>query len=132
MRHLESGVTTNRIEHLWARLVGAISGGGASGADRKINCNNFTVIAIDPTLLAADDWVVTEAARFAGWIKSATPADAGKPVLLPGDVERNTRARHMREGLLLSRGAIKTLKDAATLAGASAKLVEDFVSDATF
>ena len=51
--------------------------------------------------------------------------------MLPGDVERNTRARHLREGLLLSTGAIKTLKDAATLAGASAKLIEDFISTTT-
>ena len=109
-------------------MAGAISGGGASGVDRKINCNNFTVIAIDPTLLAADDWIVTEAARFSEWIKSATPADAGKPVLMPGDVERNTRARHIRDGLLLSTGALKTLKDAAMLAGAPVKLVEDFIS----
>ncbi|MBC7622013.1 MAG: Ldh family oxidoreductase [Aeromicrobium sp.] len=109
-------------------MAGAISGGGASGPDRIINCNNFTVIAIDPTLLAADDWIVTEAARFAEWIKSATPAVDGKPVLLPGDVERHTRARHLRDGLLVSAGAIKTLTDAATLAGAPVKLVEDFIS----
>ncbi len=112
-------------------MAGAISGGGASGAERKINCNNFTVIAIDPTLLAADDWIVAEAARFSDWIKSATPADAGKPVLLPGDVERNTRARHLRDGLWLSAGAINTLKDAATLAGASGELVGDFILGVT-
>ena len=112
-------------------MAGAISGGGASGAERKINCNNFTVIAIDPTLLAADDWIGVEAARFAEWIKSATPSVVGKPVLLPGEVERNARARHLRDGLLLSAGTIKTLKDAATLAGAPVKVVEDFVSVAS-
>ena len=108
-------------------MAGAISGGGASGADKRINSNNFTVIAIDPNQLAADDWIGTEAARFSGWVKSSTPADAGKPVLLPADVERNARVRHMRDRLLLSAGAIKTLKDAAALAGASVKLVEDFM-----
>ena len=111
-------------------MAGAISGGGASGADKKINCNNFTVIAINPNQLSTDNWVGDEAARFSAWVKSSKPTDADKPVLLPGEVERATRARHLREGLPLSRSAIQTLSEAAKLAGAPATLIEQFISTA--
>ena len=111
-------------------MAGAISGGGASGADKKINCNNFTVIAIDSSQLAADDWIGDEAARFSAWVKSSKPTDAGKPVLLPGEVERAARARHLREGLPLAGSAIQTLREAAKLACAPATLIEQFISTA--
>jgi uncharacterized oxidoreductase len=112
-------------------MAGAISGGGTSGADKKINCNNFTVIAIDAAQLAPGDAVRTEAAHFVEWIKSATPTDASRPVLLPGDVERAARTRQLQTGLQLGPGAIKTLTDAAKLAGAPATLMEQFISTAT-
>ena len=111
-------------------MAGAISGGGASCADGKINCNNFTVIAIDPGQLAADDWISNEAARFSAWVKSSKPTDAGKPVLLPGEIERAALARHLCEGLPLARSVIQALTDAAKLAGAPAKLIEQFISTA--
>ena len=111
-------------------MAGALSGGGASGADKKINCNNFTVFAIDPSQLAADDMIGSEAARFSDWIKSATPTHADKPVLLPGEVERAARVRNLRDGLLLANSAIQTLKDAAELAGAPATLISRFVATA--
>lgn len=108
-------------------MAGAISGGGASGADKRINCNNFTVIAIDPNQLAADDWIGTEAVRFSAWVKSSMPADPGKAVLLPGEVERAARVRHLRDGLPLEESTIQTLKEAALLAGAPVSLIDDFV-----
>ena len=109
-------------------MAGAISGGGASGADKKINCNNFTVIAIDPNQLSADDWIGTEAARFSAWVKSSMPTDTGRPVLLPGEVEHAALVRHLRDGLPLAESAIQTLKEAAMLAGAPVALIDDFAS----
>ena len=105
-------------------MAGAISGGGASGADRKINCNNFTVIAIDTTRLSADRAVENEAAQFADWIRSATPADSSRPVLLPGDVERANLERHRRDGIPLDDGVLTALRDAATASGLNADIVD--------
>lgn len=107
-------------------MAGAISGGGASGADRKINCNNFTIIAID-TQRIADGSIEHEAAQFADWIKSATPADASRPVLLPGDVERATLARHAREGIPLDEGVLAALREAAVAAGLPADIVNQIL-----
>jgi hydroxycarboxylate dehydrogenase B len=104
-------------------MAGAISGGGASGAERKINCNNFTVIAIDTKRISADQTVGSEAALFSDWIRSATPADASRPVLLPGDVERAALMRNRRDGIFLDEGVLAMLRDAATAAGLDTDIV---------
>ncbi|MBL8524665.1 MAG: Ldh family oxidoreductase [Betaproteobacteria bacterium] len=103
-------------------MAGAISGGGTSGAGRKINCNNFTIIAID-TQRVAGGAIEHEAALFTDWIKSATPAETSRPVLLPGDVERATQSRHRRDGIPLDEGVLAALREAAIAAGLSADIV---------
>lgn len=108
-------------------MAGALSGGGSSGPDRKINCNNFTVIAIDHSRIAGGDAISTEAAAFADWIKSATPIDETRPVMLPGEVERAHKARAMRDGLALDDGVIDALKEAATMADLPSAIVADIL-----
>lgn len=109
-------------------MAGALSGGGASGPQRKINCNNFTVIAIATETLAPDGSISNEAAHFAEWIRSATPIDPQRPVLLPGDIERAARARHLREGLLLDGALIQVLHDAAAMAGTPKSKIDQLLS----
>ncbi len=109
-------------------MAGALSGGGASGRDREINCNNFTIIAIDTTRVAADRYIENEAAQFAEWIRSATPTDASRPVLLPGDIERSALARHLRDGIPLDDGVLASLREAAVTAGLSADIVNQFLN----
>jgi uncharacterized oxidoreductase len=109
-------------------MAGALSGGGASGPTRRVNCNNFTVIAIDHRRLAVDGSIETEAAQFADWVQSATPVHAGQAVILPGDIERLALARNTRLGLILDPALVQSVRDAATLAGASPTLVDDFIS----
>lgn len=108
-------------------MAGAISGGGASGAGRKINCNNFTVIAIDTKRISASGDIEAEAAQFADWIRSAMPADASRPVLLPGDIERANLALHQRNGIPLDEGVLAALRDAATAAGLNANIVNHYL-----
>jgi LDH2 family malate/lactate/ureidoglycolate dehydrogenase len=109
-------------------MSGALSGGGAGGPDRKVNCNNFTIIAIDPARVGRDDAIVDEATRFAGWIKSAAPTDPARPVLLPGEQERSTAARHLRDGLPLDPGVIATLRDTAIKVDLPAGMVDDLLN----
>ncbi len=111
-------------------MAGALSGGGTSGPSRNINCNNFTVIAIAPGQLAPDGSIADEAAHFADWIRSTSPADPERPVMLPGDIERAARARHLRDGLPLDAGLMQALKDAATLAGAPMAKIDQLLSGA--
>ncbi len=108
-------------------MAGALSGGGASGQDRKVNCNNFTVIAIDTTKLSPDRRVESEAAQFVEWIRSATPTDTSRPVLLPGDIERATLARNQRDGIPLDDSILATLREAAVTVGLAAGIVNQFL-----
>lgn len=105
-------------------MAGALSGGGASGQGRKVNCNNFTVIAIDAAQLHDGATAALEAGEFIDWIKSATPVDAARPVLMPGDVERNARAERMKHGVPLDDGVLEALRDAAKLTGLNPSIVD--------
>lgn len=113
-------------------MAGALSGGGTSGADRNINCNNFTVIAIAPKQLALDGSIARETAQFGDWIRSASPVDASRPVMLPGEVERAARARHLSDGLPLDQAAIRNLQEAAAVAGAPAAHIDKLILAALF
>ena len=109
-------------------MAGAISGGGASGAERKVNCNNFTVIAIDTKRISASGAIEGEAEQFANWIRSATPTDNSRPVQLPGDIERANLARHRRDGIPLDEGVLTALREAATMAGLDADVVNQSIA----
>ena len=120
---LEAGHKGYALSLMVDLMAGALSGGGASAGDRKINCNNFTVIAIDAAQLTGNDAVVAEAAALAAWIKSATPIDDTRPVMLPGEVERAHRARALREGIAMDAGVLASLREAASMAGLSSAIV---------
>ena len=105
-------------------MAGALSGGGASGPAQQVNCNNLTVIAIDQAQLAENGAVADEAARFAGWLKSSTPIESDRPVLIPGDSERALRIRQLRDGIALDAGVIVALEEAAVAAGLPVIVVE--------
>ena len=105
-------------------MAGALSGGGASGQGRKVNCNNFTVIAIDAAKLHDDSTAALQAAEFVEWIKSATPTDAARPVLVPGDVERNARTARLAQGVPVDDGVLQALRDAAKLTGLNPGIVD--------
>lgn len=105
-------------------MAGALSGGGASGADRTVNCNNFTVIAIDAEKLHDGATATQQAAEFIEWIQSATPTDASRPVLMPGDVERNARTERLKRGIPVDDGVLQSLRDAARQAGLDPVIVD--------
>jgi len=105
-------------------MAGALSGGGASGGARKFNCNNYTVIAIAERQLAADGSIAEEARQFADWVRSSTPVDAALPVRMPGDVERASCSRQLRDGLELDESVRQSLCDAAGVVGVPLSAVE--------
>ena len=104
-------------------MAGALSGGGASGPNQPINTNNFTAIAISPQAMGRRAEIAQEAERFSNWLRSSTPTDPARPVLLPGDVERAQRDKHLASGLTLGEGLVQALQEAAQLVGFAPELV---------
>jgi len=80
-------------------LAGAIATGKSSDPANQVLCNNMLSIYIAPQVYDAQGSVAGEVARFLAWVKASPPRQPGEPVLLPGDVERQTRAERTAQGI---------------------------------
>ena len=82
-------------------LAGALTLGRSSDPGDTVLRNNMLSIYIAPSVYDPGGEVLREVRRFVDWVKASPPATAGQPVLAPGDVERETRARRLRDGVPL-------------------------------
>ena len=79
-------------------LAGAIATGKSSDPADEVLRNNMLSIYIAPEVYDEHGGVAREVARFLDWVKASPPLRPGLPVLLPGEIERKTRAERMRRG----------------------------------
>jgi uncharacterized oxidoreductase len=101
-------------------LAGGLSGGGTVQPEnprRGGTINNMFSIVVDPARLAGTDWLRREIDGFVGYVKASPPADASKPVLVPGDPERLARAERGRDGIPLDAGTWSQLLEAGETMG---------------
>lgn len=85
-------------------LAGALTGGGSTHpqnptAGRLVN--NMLSVVFDPAAFSGKDAFAADIARLASWVKASPPATPDGEVLLPGEVERRTRAQRLRDGIAL-------------------------------
>jgi uncharacterized oxidoreductase len=104
-------------------LAGALSTGRSSDPADTVLRNNMLSIYIAPDVYDSEGVVAREAARFVDWVKASPPATPGQPVLLPGEVERLTRARRMAEGIAIDDKTWSDLLAAAASVGIPAETV---------
>src|SRR3989449_3463171 len=83
-------------------LAGALSGGqttnpGNATAGRLVN--NMLSLVFDAEPFCGAAAFEAEIARLAAWVKASPPVVPGEEVLLPGEIERRTRARLERAGI---------------------------------
>ena len=74
-------------------------------------------LLVDTRRLGTGEWLAERMADFAAILHSTPPADAARPVLLPGEIELGRRERQLREGLNLEPGVVEKLE--ALAAGAA-------------
>ncbi|TMG98482.1 MAG: malate dehydrogenase, partial [Betaproteobacteria bacterium] len=110
-------------------LAGAISTGRSSDPDDTVLRNNMLSIYIAPAVYDSDGAVSREVARFVEWVKASPPAVTGQPVLLPGEVERATRAQRSAQGIAIDDQTWKDLVAAAASVGMSAESAMAMVAD---
>ena len=101
-------------------LAGAISTGRSSDPNDTVLRNNMLSIYVAPDVYDSGGGVAREAARFVDWVKASPPATPGQPVLLPGEVERMTRARRLAEGIAIDDKTWTDLVGAAESVGIAA------------
>jgi hydroxycarboxylate dehydrogenase B len=96
-------------------LAGALTGGGTTdpaGPGAKSLANNMLSLYLTPDVLGTGSGYAAEAARLVAWIRSAKPVAPDGRVLLPGEIERETRAKREAEGIPLddtTAGEIRTI-----------------------
>jgi hydroxycarboxylate dehydrogenase B len=108
-------------------LAGALTGGGAGHpdnptADRPIN--NLLSILIDPERLAGSSALAADLERLCAFVTASPPATRGGKVLLPGEVERRTRAERMAHGIPLDPNTLAQLRGAARSVGLAETEIE--------
>ncbi|MEO8740173.1 MAG: malate/lactate/ureidoglycolate dehydrogenase [Casimicrobiaceae bacterium] len=101
-------------------LAGAISTGKSSDPEDTVLRNNMLSIYIAPDVYDSDGAVAREAARFIEWVKASPPAMPGQAVLMPGEIERMTRARRSVDGVALDDKTLADLVVAAESTGIAA------------
>jgi hydroxycarboxylate dehydrogenase B len=85
-------------------FAGALSGGyttNPANATAGRLVNNMLSVVFDAEAFCGAEAFNTEVARFAAWVKGSPPITKDGAILLPGDLERRTRARLERDGIAL-------------------------------
>jgi uncharacterized oxidoreductase len=85
-------------------FAGALSGGlttNPANATANRLVNNMLSIVFDADAFCGAQAFREEIARMASWVRASPPIAAGSDVLLPGEIERRTRAQRERDGVPL-------------------------------
>ena len=101
-------------------LAGAMTGGPTiqPGNQRMgATVNNMFALLIDPARLAGVDWFRREVNGFVDYVKASPPANAGEPVLVPGDPERIAREERGRTGITVDTTTWNEILEAAEKVG---------------
>ncbi len=109
-------------------LAGAITTGRSSDPDDTVLRNNMLSIFIAPAVYDGTGGVLAEAERLLEWVKASPPLVAGRPVLGPGDVERQTRAARLASGVPLDDTTWNNLIAAAQSVGIDAARANAFIA----
>jgi len=101
-------------------LAGALTGGGSSNPENptaKMVVNNMLSIVINPDRLSGDDYFAEDLKSLVKWTKSARPAVEGGEVLVPGEIEHQTKVERLSNGIPLDDATIDGLTSVATELG---------------
>lgn len=104
-------------------LAGAVTGGGTLTAENQGQdtiTNNMLAFILDPGRLVDPSWLRREVEAITGCVTASPPRDPAAPVLIPGDPERQMRARRMEQGIPIDEVTWGQLVEAA--AGHGVKL----------
>jgi hydroxycarboxylate dehydrogenase B len=108
-------------------LAGALTGGGSGhpdnpSADRPIN--GLLSILIDPEAMAGSEALAADLERLMEYVTASPPTTPGGKVLLPGEIERRTRAGRLAHGIPLDPNTLDQLRGAARSVGVAEAAIE--------
>ncbi len=98
-------------------LGGALTGNGTAGPPGRPFANGMLSIYIDAATMDDQGGFAAEVAEYVNFVTSSNPADPAKPVLVPGDPERATKAERLANGVPLADDAWASIQDTARKVG---------------
>jgi len=104
-------------------LAGALTGSGCSVTGKEQLEQGMLSIYIDPVRLGEPGQTMAEVRRFVDFVHSSRPVDPAQPVLVPGELEEQTRATR-RKGLELDETSWQQIVEAAHSCEVSDDLID--------
>jgi len=100
-------------------LAGILSGGGTLADDNVPRglVNNMVSIVIDPRTLGDAGWQSAQLRDMIAYATSARPAVAGRPILVPGEIERQREADRLARGIEIGDEEWAGIRDAGRAHG---------------
>ena len=93
-------------------MAGALTGGSCTNPERaNVLTNGMLSIIMDRQKLQSDDYFHQEVSRYCDYVRSAKLMDENNKILMPGEIEYNTRAHRRAEGIELSQTTIDMIQD---------------------
>jgi uncharacterized oxidoreductase len=99
-------------------LAGALTGGKTQSGPRTRNAvvNSMFSVLVSPEAIGTQNHLAAEIDGVVRWVTSETD-DAGPLVRLPGEPERETKARRLREGIPVDEATWQEIAAEAEQAG---------------
>lgn len=96
-------------------LCGGLSGGACSNPKYQLGGqgNAVVFIAIDPAHLGGTGHFLTESDGLTEFVRSCPVAEGMPAVMLPGDPERNAKAKRLADGIAIPDGTWELIRQAA-------------------
>lgn len=101
-------------------LAGALTGGGSTHPESATAgrlVNNMLSVLIDPDHAGGAAAFADDVERLKAWVKASPPIAAGGEVLVPGEIERRTRADRERNGIPIDDATRSQIETAAHAVG---------------
>ncbi len=93
-------------------LAGSLTGGGASTPAKKDRlANGMLSIYLEPERFAQHDVFAADVREFVAWVKSSEKATPDGQILMPGEIEQQTKAKRLRDGIELDANTWQSLVD---------------------
>ena len=93
-------------------MAGALTGGSCTNSERADRLSNGMLsIIMDRSKLQTEDYFFNEVRRYCDYVRSAKLIDESNQILMPGEIEHNTRVKRRVEGIELSQITVDMIQD---------------------
>jgi uncharacterized oxidoreductase len=109
-------------------LAGALTGGGCSNpVNRDRVVNGMLSIFLDSSRFQEDQAFANELTRFIDWVKSSATVTPNGEILMPGEIEEQTKAKRLRDGIDIDETTWGQILQTAGAAGLSRDRIESLL-----